>query len=573
VKDNKFDELSDVFPSMIPLNGKVPIEEDWQLYCEETRFFNAKDFNGHNAGIPCGPANGILVIDVDDLEKFDEICKSKGFELPVTRRHQTGTGKPHIIYKYPKNGKRYGNRSFKKDGFDIRGIGGQVVAPGSIHPDTGRPYKVLWDLPIEEAPQWLLDLALQTPEQNTPQPAVNPSETLYIESLPISASIKALIRNGVPKGERSEIVASALSALIRAKVSDQTIFQIFNAYPIGEKYHEKRQSKDKWLQDEINRARGFNKNKTEKAQAMGATLSDLKKEFGQGEKPEFIWKSVIPKHLPIMWAGREGHGKTTILLQAVKEILGNYSEGFVVWLSTEGTVVDTINKASVLKIESERFLIARKKDSSFKFNLERHDDQQQVNQILTELPGQTLVVIIDSVRGMSKHSENDDVLGRVMQSVNAVVCDQHKAGLVYIDHYKKGVTVDPLDKVAGTTAKTAAVRLVMGVVKKSATTVHIKATKSNFLNIEIPELESIQVGDKIHIRALEQLSDQSLTDKCLIWLTDLMSEEKELYASDAYRLAEKEGFTDGILKKAKKELPIKTYQHDKRWKWSWELSE
>lgn len=259
--DNKtFSDLSDVFPSLIPLNGKVPIEEDWQLYCEETRFFNAKDFNGHNAGIPCGPANGIIVIDVDDIEKFEATCKSKGWELPVTRRHQTGTGKPHIIYKYPKNGKRYGNRSFKQEGFDIRGIGGQVVAPGSRHPDTGKLYKELWDLPIEEAPQWLLDRSLQTPEQNTPQPAVNPSETLDIESLPISASIKALIRNGVPKGERSEIVAAALSALIRAKVSDQTIFQIFNAYPIGEKYHEKGQSKDKWLQDEINRARGFNDN-------------------------------------------------------------------------------------------------------------------------------------------------------------------------------------------------------------------------------------------------------------------------------------------------------------------------
>jgi hypothetical protein len=165
MREKTFSELSDVFPSLIPLKGKVPIEDDWTYYCENTRLYNAKDFNGHNAGIPCGPANGILVIDVDDLEKFEAICKSKNLELPPTRRHQTGSGKPHIIYKYPKNGKRYGNRSFKKDGFDIRGIGGQVVAPGSIHPDTGKPYKVLWDFEIEPAPKWLLELAFQEPEK------------------------------------------------------------------------------------------------------------------------------------------------------------------------------------------------------------------------------------------------------------------------------------------------------------------------------------------------------------------------------------------------------------------------
>ena len=53
------------------------------------------------------------------------------------------------------------------------------------------------------------------------------------------------------------------------------------------------------------------------------------------------------------------------------------------------------------------------------------------------------ILSIDSVRGMSRHSENDDILGKVMQSVNALVCDKHKSALVYLDHYKKGITVDP----------------------------------------------------------------------------------------------------------------------------------
>ena len=91
--------------------------------------------------------------------------------------------------------------------------------------------------------------------------------------------------------------------------------------------------------------------------------------------------------------------------------------------------------------------------------------------------------------------------------------------------------------------------------------------------MEIPELESIQIGDEIHIRELIELSDPSLTDKCLKWLIDLMAKEKELYASDVYRLAETKGFSDGILKKAKKELPITSFKHENRWKWLWELQE
>jgi hypothetical protein len=223
-----------------------------------------------------------------------------------------------------------------------------------------------------------------------------------------------------------------------------------------------------------------------------------------------------------------------------------------------------------LEDKGNRFQIARKRDKSFKFNLENRSDLNEFDVILTGLPG-TLVVFIDSVRGMSKHSENDDMLGKVMQSVNAIACDKHKSALVYLDHYKKGATVDPLDKVSGSTAKTAAVRLVMGVEKKSATTVHIKPTKNNFMGREISEMESIMVGDEIHIRELTQLTDQSLTNKCQVWLTDLMSNEKELFASDVYRLAESQGYSDGVLKKAKKELPILTQKVEQRWKWLWDL--
>jgi hypothetical protein len=66
----KFTELSKRFPSLIPLDGKRPIEKGWQKWCREPRKFDPKEFEGRNAGIPCGPVNGIPVLDIDDFKAF-----------------------------------------------------------------------------------------------------------------------------------------------------------------------------------------------------------------------------------------------------------------------------------------------------------------------------------------------------------------------------------------------------------------------------------------------------------------------------------------------------------------------
>ncbi|MBC8392396.1 MAG: bifunctional DNA primase/polymerase, partial [Deltaproteobacteria bacterium] len=263
------------------------------------------EFKNHNCGIPCGPANGIIVADVDDRDRFEAYRKRNGLDLPETRTHQTGSGTPHYVYQYPQNGKRYGCRSLKKWGFDIRGIGGQVVAPGSIHPDTGKPYTVLKDLPIAPAPQWLLGLALH--EDTQPQTSIINDKEVDLESLPYAT--KNLIQNGVAKGDRSEAIASVLTSLVRTDASDDVIFAIFNKYPIGEKYLEKDSSKDRWLQGEIDRIRKFvdknNPNKGPESVAArvreyldsfdGGTfrISDLKRELNLNDKAYTVARNCV----------------------------------------------------------------------------------------------------------------------------------------------------------------------------------------------------------------------------------------------------------------------------------------
>ena len=57
-----------------------------------------------------------------------------------------------------------------------------------------------------------------------------------------------------------------------------------------------------------------------------------------------------------------------------------------------------------------------------------------------------LCVFIDSIRGMSRLDDNDAKNGDIIQQINAIVCDKHRAGLVYIDHMGKGKKSNLLDK-------------------------------------------------------------------------------------------------------------------------------
>lgn len=183
-----FKQLSEKF-SLIRLKGKRPIEDEWQRYCHHRREFDQIGFqHGDNAGIACGPASGVIVLDIDDLELYDKTAFKRGWSLPETRVHLTGSDNFHIFYRYPDD-MALGNKSFKGLGFDIRGVGGQVVAPGSIHPDTGKPYTIEKDVPLADCPHWLIDLYSDQP--------VNGDGTHY--GIDADSILK-----GIPKGGRDE---------------------------------------------------------------------------------------------------------------------------------------------------------------------------------------------------------------------------------------------------------------------------------------------------------------------------------------------------------------------------------
>lgn len=107
-----------------------------------------------NVGIVTGAISGAVVIDLDTAEAKDKLKELvPSFDLSAVPRSRTGKGW-QLFFKHP--GVAVPNRAGVIPGLDVRGDGGYVVAPPSIHPN-GKTYK--WEVPITgELPKLPLEL-------------------------------------------------------------------------------------------------------------------------------------------------------------------------------------------------------------------------------------------------------------------------------------------------------------------------------------------------------------------------------------------------------------------------------
>ncbi len=114
-----------------------------------------------NLGIDCGKS-GLLVVDEDRPGAFDSYAASAGHVVPVTFAVTTGKGR-HVYFRQPP-GVPLGNGigALAGLGIDVRGTGGFVVGPGSVHHSGVRYTPVDATVPVAPAPEWLTG-ALLTP--------------------------------------------------------------------------------------------------------------------------------------------------------------------------------------------------------------------------------------------------------------------------------------------------------------------------------------------------------------------------------------------------------------------------
>lgn len=191
-----------------------------------------------NVGIVAGAISGIIVLDVDGDEGRQSL---EGKDLPPTTCAITGGGGAHYIFKHP--GGEIRNFAKRLPGLDLRGDGGYIVAPPSLHP-SGRSYG--WGLPPEMeqprwAPAWLKEL-LGVKSYSGEGPRVDPGKVLAgipegsrdTELFKYASSLRA---RGMKKEEAEILILQAAAACTPPFPEDEARAKIESAwrYPEGSK--------------------------------------------------------------------------------------------------------------------------------------------------------------------------------------------------------------------------------------------------------------------------------------------------------------------------------------------------
>lgn len=172
-----------------------------------------------NVGVVTGAVSGLVVLDVDPRHEGDESLAAWEREhgpLPRTVEAITGGGGRHVYFAHP--GGLVHNKVGLAPGIDLRGDGGMIVAPPSVHP-SGRRYA--WEVdhhpdetPLAPLPDWLARRVAEAPGGR---------------GHPL-AHWRELVRAGVAAGERNSTIASFAGHLLWHGVDPQVALELMLAW-------------------------------------------------------------------------------------------------------------------------------------------------------------------------------------------------------------------------------------------------------------------------------------------------------------------------------------------------------
>ncbi len=168
-----------------------------------------------NVGIVTGAVSGLVVLDVDPRHGGEgslKILERKHGPLPRTAEAITGGGGRHLYFGHP--GGTVRNRVGIAPGIDLRGDGGCIVAPPSVHP-SGNRYQ--WakgcepgQVNLAPMPHWLRRM-VSTKAQRAGHTLVYWRE---------------LLQDGVQEGERNNTIASITGHLLWHGVDPDVVLEL-----------------------------------------------------------------------------------------------------------------------------------------------------------------------------------------------------------------------------------------------------------------------------------------------------------------------------------------------------------
>lgn len=241
-----------------------------------------------NIGVVTGSRSGIVVLDVDPRngghETLEQLIAGIG-ELPPSLRVRTGGEGQHLIFSNPSHQIEQGSNKLGP-GIDVKGDGGYVVAPPSLH-QSGKQYKWIGNpsaTPLAELPQAVIERIGRVAKPKN----VTPSST------------EALI----PKGERDNRLCAIASKFYHQGYSEDFVLAMLSG--INERLCEQPEG-DRITEDDLHRIiTSAKRYKSPQEDFQLCRLSDLR------ELPEPEWQipNLFQENSVIMIYGPSGVGKT-----------------------------------------------------------------------------------------------------------------------------------------------------------------------------------------------------------------------------------------------------------------------
>ena len=194
-----------------PLLGWEPLQSSRPSADQVSDWF--KHWPDANIGIVTGEISNLIVLDIDPAHggdaSLDRLERELG-QFPVTIEAITGGEGRHLYFAHP--GGLIRNRTGLAQGIDLRGDGGYIVAPPSIHP-SGRPY--VWavgrspeETTLAALPRWVLGQSGGTRMRRA------------------LSDWRRLVHNGVPEGQRNSSIASLAGHLLWHQVDPEVVLEL-----------------------------------------------------------------------------------------------------------------------------------------------------------------------------------------------------------------------------------------------------------------------------------------------------------------------------------------------------------
>ena len=151
-----------------------------------------------NIAAATGARSGFWVLDVDQPNSLAALVRQFA-DLPETAETSTPHDGRHLYWRHVEGIRNSAGRI--GPGLDVRGEGGSIVLPPSVLADGGR-YCWTNTVPVAEAPEWLVKLALPPPPPPKPDSKPLSGDISAYVGTAVAAELRELGRAG--EGTRNE---------------------------------------------------------------------------------------------------------------------------------------------------------------------------------------------------------------------------------------------------------------------------------------------------------------------------------------------------------------------------------